>query len=679
MAIRYKKVYVDTNDITDEDIYKDIPIQEWEIHPRSINFNHTSGHSIPNNYSSQVTFAELWEWNDRQYYDVAFALEISFSGNIPWLKIQSDNLVNNEFTMNNIESAKLDFIFQGINHLPIGTHSATIRLKAFWNKPTGKEFIEYSPVDINIVVHVNNGTNNGGGSTGGSTSNNNYLPTRHLLLDKNTGQITGDTAFTVDITGFVNAIVFDNSDYLTVTNQSSNTFKISASSTAQNVPIGTHQGMIKIEKRSPARDELVFIPTITEVVGLQSNDFLVSPTEFTFKESKNIGQSKTVTAQLFNPNQLTISALSYPHFISSVNISNSTVSFTTVNASLLPLGVHEGFIVLKSGALQKQIKVKLEVFQNFTSELVGEPYYFALDKKKITIQPSKPEASYIVMELDMIYQGFGEFRREKQSYRFPFFNDAIELFPGEEIQDFFIRLTAINLTSIAQYQYHLAVVNLIFKEYDSNDNEITQFKLNNILFAPGKRPKCFPVYTDFKRRRTYTHSKIRLNGDMLENRFSFLGMEPMDTKNEVHAFDFNRNKFEDKKSLEIYGIHFIPFPNPDNGKVIHLFFENQNLVLDWFSCPGYFHKKYDFNHVINEDSGEKYATLETENLVLNTGWILREEIELVNAIIKSRICFIIIDGEVIKARPTSKKNEMFNAEENLFSMDLEFNIKQNER
>lgn len=64
---------------------------------------------------------------------------------------------------------------------------------------------------------------------------------------------------------------------------------------------------------------------------------------------------------------------------------------------------------------------------------------------------------------------------------------------------------------------------------------------------------------------------------------------------------------------------------------------------------------------------------------MNTEWILREEIELINALLKSRICFIVIDSEIIKARPMGKKNEMHDTAENLYSMDLEFNIKQNER
>ena len=126
-------------------------------------------------------------------------------------------------------------------------------------------------------------------------------------------------------------------------------------------------------------------------------------------------------------------------------------------------------------------------------------------------------------------------------------------------------------------------------------------------------------------------------------------------------------------------ISFIPFPNPPGGRLIHLFFENQNLVLDWLTCTGDYHRKFDFTHITNETNGEKFGALETETLVLNTGWILREEIELINALIKSSFCFIIIENKIIKARPMNKKNEIFNTAEQLYSTDLEFNIKQNER
>lgn len=149
---------------------------------------------------------------------------------------------------------------------------------------------------------------------------------------------------------------------------------------------------------------------------------------------------------------------------------------------------------------------------------------------------------------------------------------------------------------------------------------------------------------------------------------------------EVHAFTFERKNAGDEKEIINAGtVQFIPFPEAPSGRIVHIFFENQNLVLDWFSCSGHYHWNYRFSHILNEYTAEKSSTLETQILTINTGWILKEEILLINALIKSRICFIILDGEIIKARPISVKNEMQHSDETLFSMDLEFNIKQNER
>lgn len=61
-------------------------------------------------------------------------------------------------------------------------------------------------------------------------------------------------------------------------------------------------------------------------------------------------------------------------------------------------------------------------------------------------------------------------------------------------------------------------------------------------------------------------------------------------------------------------------------------------------------------------------------VALNTGWLLREEIDVVDDIIASRVCFIQIGNKTIKAYPISKKNELWDSEEHLFQTDLEFNI-----
>lgn len=271
--------------------------------------------------------------------------------------------------------------------------------------------------------------------------------------------------------------------------------------------------------------------------------------------------------------------------------------------------------------------VNLRVIQSLVSDFRGSAYYFALDKNKVTMTKTTPTASYISVKLKMYFKGYGREHREEQEYTYHYFGDEMELYPGEEVQDFFIRCNEFiedNVWQNFENQYNLAIVNIIIKEFSAEDVELGESRLNNIFFAPRRKPKCSPFFTDFGKRRVFEQSKIRLNTDVLSEHPALSRLfdqydEPLpalEQKHEVFAFNFEKHRFPNasKTMIKSGNMEFIPFPEPKGGKLIHLFFENQNLVLEWFSCPADYQRKFDFNHITDELTGEKFGVLETENL-----------------------------------------------------------------
>ena len=152
--------------------------------------------------------------------------------------------------------------------------------------------------------------------------------------------------------------------------------------------------------------------------------------------------------------------------------------------------------------------------------------------------------------------------------------------------------------------------------------------------------------------------------------------------NSLYRYRFMRKLFHQKfkdRELRIGALSFVPFPEKREGILIE--WETENLVFDSFYVPHHYQRRDDIEAIIGASKyyrEEKFDNEYQSQLTINTGWILREEIPMITDILRSRLCFITIAGERIKAYPMGKKNEMENSEENLYQMDMEFRILRDE-
>lgn len=668
----------------------EVPIQDWKFFPEYINSVYIPGDTIKN-IDLSIALPELDLWLGRSYKNVHFEISVLYQGEVSdWLDISSSGLVNGQFTGANIRSAKVSLNLKNLVHLGAGIHTASIVVKAYEVINGQRNFIEQCPEPVKFVLNVKEG----------KAIQNPDFRERKITYNLDTQKYTGDLEFTINAPEAIYSHLGISPDpykfHYDIVEWGTQSRKLRLRESNHSIvksmyPKGVYRKSIILYNRDYKQHaEIPLIVTIIDNETLR--DFSVVPTEFDLVVSKTNNEIKIAKANIYNPQDLEISVKLSPSFLDDVKVENNQLKFQTMDLTDIALGKYSGEIILVSGTLEKRVKVNLKVIQSLVSDFRRGTYYFALDKNKISLSRTTPAASYITLKLEMYFKGYGRELMETQDYSYPYFRDEIELYPGEEVQDFFIRckeLTEDNVWTLFDEQYNLALVNITIKEFDIEDRELSESQLNNIFFAPGRRPKCYPFFTDFGKRRVFENSKIRLNTDVLFENKALSGLfkqynESISEYKKGHkvvAFNLDNDRFAGaKKTIVRAGdLEFIPFPKPKGGKVIHLFFENQNLVLDWFTCPAHHHRKFDFHHITDELTGEKFGALETENFIINTGWILKEEIELINALLKSRICFIVIGTDIIKARPIGRKNEMYDTTQNLYSMDLEFNIKQNER
>lgn len=667
-----------------------VPIREWSVNPQTFRPKYTKGGDVPEAFTD-ITFPELNKWEHAKYGKVRYKISASLPTGENWLRLSAENLTGDTFTPDNLVSSRVHFVFQNLDALDRGIHQATVVVNAYGVDEHGDlHFIESGPaIDISLTVE-----GDGGVSSGIYTDKDVY----NIRYNKSSEELEGEKVITIYNLRSQDFIPYAdppfNLSFIKEEALDPKRLLVTLIPDGINLEVGSYSKawIFKTRRKWFEGHHINKIVTINLEVIDDSNDFNLTPKNFDFQISKSdVVDIQTGTVTINNPNNLNLSITASPSFLENVQINDNFLTFNTKSSASLNVGDYSGDIIVTGGSVSKKVRVNLQVSQGLQSDFTNKAYYFTLDGEKIIIPKTKSFSAYAKITANMYFKGYGEEHLETQEYVYPFISDSIEYRPGEDVQDFFIRIKDYYQQD-GQYQYDLSPVSFLIQEYDADDNLISENRLNNIFFAPGKTPKCFPVFTDFPIRRYYpgstvsfAHDCIRPNNDIkavynLSNYGEGMLEKGKFQVNKIWLYSDNFNE----QPADLAGVELIPFPDTGNG-VIHIFFENQNLVLDWFSCPNSFQKKFSFTHIFDDSNKTKFGSLETENIIINTGWILREEIELINAIIKSRLCFIVIrrpnedEDEIITAKPISKKNEIYDTNSSKFNIDLEFNIKTDER
>lgn len=379
------------------------------------------------------------------------------------------------------------------------------------------------------------------------------------------------------------------------------------------------------------------------------------------------------------------------------------ISFETLSAQNLKIGRNQGYIKVKSGDVEQVIGVVVLVEKTIENSL--DEVNFCLDKKEIRIRRENSKSEFLKAHFSMTFSSYQkpEYTIE-QTYEYVFFDGEIKLFPGEEVQDFFDEMTLLNGLKIKEND--LASVMNLFKackteitisEYDSAGNVHKTQKLPVIYFLPGRKPKAYPFLTNGNIRRTYSNSLISVSAlqeEFLSKDLGKITGNSVDTTaitlpKMVVNLSFRRSLADKvfgawniikKDSLEL-------LPIPNTQKVIDVLFQNQNFCPDWFSFSGEWELNQDITHTISENMQNgndfKAHAQQKTTLKLNTGWLLEEEIPLLNELILSPVCFIRGIRRVgnmqeekkwIRAIPINKKSLVFDNQQNVRSFVVEFEI-----
>lgn len=320
---------------------------------------------------------------------------------------------------------------------------------------------------------------------------------------------------------------------------------------------------------------------------------------------------------------------------------------------------------------------------------------FCLDNNFIEIIKQNKLASKVRMDIVMRFKEYSkEIETIKQTYEYVFFQNKVTLYPGEDVEDFFSDISK-DIFALENNNYippygMLKPCNVSIKltEVDRLLNVYETYRFSNILFLPGKKPKAFPFLTNGTLRKTYSESLISIcavKNDFTNDRLSelsgtFIDNQDITDKNTVVNMMFAR-----KISNTVYGEFEVLqkgkislHPIPDKKNVINVIFQNQNRCPDWFSFSSEWERHSEVTHLLSKKftDGADFKAKSTvgKTIKINTGWLFEEELELLDELIASPVCYAKINAEWLKLIPISKKPLHYDSLRNINSQIVEFKM-----
>ncbi len=334
---------------------------------------------------------------------------------------------------------------------------------------------------------------------------------------------------------------------------------------------------------------------------------------------------------------------------------------------------------------------------NFTTDEI----VFCLDNNPLEIEQSNESSVVAKMYLQMHFEGYGNDPYNLlQIYEQVFFEGKAMFYPGEEVQDFFAEVNHFSQIRINESEvvpsllFNAASVNIVVKEFDSDNRVQKTYELNNLYFLPGKKPMAFPYLTGSQIRTTYSGSLIMLSvlgKYMNAEKLNKINGNPVDVSSvtdeyAVYSLTIKRSEldliFGNQKIVKDSLIAFEPIPTPRDS--IDAIFINQNLCPEWFTFSGEWEEHTELNQILSKhtERGVDFkAKVDRKNTFkLNTGWLFEEELGLLSEMMQSKYCWIRIQSEWIRCIPISKKVLPYDSERNVNSQIVEFQkVTENER
>ena len=517
-----------------------------------------------------------------------------------------------------------------------------------------------------------------------------------IIYNRQTNVLSGDT--TVNITGnsdnlplrfFNNLVVLKNVDPI-----DNNTFQLEENTplaTNTNLPLeGIYEISCIIYKKNVGSSDVNVKSFIIQLIVLNS-DLIVSPSLFSFSLMQSLNEVKTQTISVINPynKTFTIEGPSWLNFSATGGSGTIDIVASTLNSMSIPVGNYSGNVLVKFDGKTITVPVTMTVVAYIY--LTGfEEYNFCLDNKRINFIKKDTAARFVKSTVTAYFENEDGQSTIVVPITVPYYDDRASFDIGYKIHQYFLRLKKSVLsepkkpTFDNKFWFSPAEVTIVVEELDVDYNVLNSDNVGMIRFYPGKKPKAFPILSNalVKQRiegSKYIFSYIQGLVDPATIAIGTANVFPDGIVTRVKIED-DENKiiFPKKKVFQITDQVQLTYLTlrKTGPNLIHIQFENQNLVPEAFTFSGHFKNNPVYTHVYDQNLlnsiKEKFDVTKVISRTINTGFIAKACVPIIDEIIQSRLCFIEVNGVKYRGFCTSDKIVDEDSSAELIQFDLEF-------
>lgn len=564
------------------------------------------------------------------------------NGNVSWLI--APNQINSYVDFNGV-TAYLQLELDQLDYLPAGNYKATVIVELSNSSAYVKTLI--STVNLVLTGNLPNQI-----STDKTTYN--------LLYNRSDNSLTGDSLVSIINNTDPTLLKFwQHGNAFAAAENLTNSFTIveNASNPLATNPALPATGSVSIPAKI-LKQTGEFVTGFTINLAVIDGGMSVQPQSLAYEVFK--GTEKAQTLSVVNPLGLAFVVSQVPAWLSLDSMAGNTTKTITATTNTVGLaeGIYSGIIKFEYESKVINIAVTLDL-KTFIS--IDETIDFCLDLPEVKLSKKNENARLVRMTISAVYEVLGITTTFEKVYLQNYFKDHVLFGLGEKLHRHFPRIKKhfFDDDQVILMQQINATIKV--EELDVNRNLLFEQTVAGIRLFPGKKPAGYPFLTNSIFRKK-NDKAIILSSTVTGTSITLNKIEEVNLPNPLI-------------SVTTY-IQFYDFPKV--YQPIHLQWENQNLVPEWFTLTGDFTITPEFNHIyarnIFNAQNEKYDVSEIKTLNINTGLIMAKERPLIKEIIRSKLAFIKIGETVYRCFNVSKKMTLQDSKEELLSNDFEFLI-----
>lgn len=462
------------------------------------------------------------------------------------------------------------------------------------------------------------------------------------------------------------------------------------------------------------------VAELTVHIVISAGDgLLVTPTELNFMAIRYVHEAEHQYSHVYSDN-FTLSGV--PSWLV---VLQETFAYATdyyrlnikpvESLNLLP-GNYEANIVVTAGALQETINIKHSVLGEWDVNY-DKDIHFTNDNEILKLYSQSIEDTYVKLEGEIkVYDLEGNVKTLNRDWSLSFLDNIAEINLGREVNDYlnFIQSPVKPFTSFLVPQYKPLSIKITVREIRYEDETIVaMYNIPYQYFLKGRRPFSFNEnfwlthhpndivrvtknsiieLNVFKGYGTPHEIQVKRNGE-LHSTITW----STDSNYAQPIFMNRRFTLSSISNLEagekigfVYGgvqRNFIVIPEQKHS--INIAYITQFETLEIFEFTGEHSLPVDYESVLTENFIDwktvlrKLESNKIQKLFINTGWIFKSNIRIVDEIIDSKKAFIVLsstgfglntEDRFIEMVAVGKKLTGYDSKRSLYDFEVEFQI-----